>query len=167
MRAGVWATICNLKAFMRLETNPVTQLQMQGANSKNKIIKIIVIKIVFHHGELVNLSQSEAIEASGVSMAPIILFMCLVRWVTLVLISGIYVQHWVWMMAQVPPCTAVRISKANLFYKTTFLICACSALRAEIAFWESCNACWVKLVKASTRSITSVVPKEGTHTAAK
>ena len=33
---------------------------------------------------------------------------------------------------QVPPCAAVRISKANLFCKTTFLICACSALRAEI-----------------------------------
>ena len=27
-------------------------------------IRIIVIKIVFHHGELVNVSQSEAIEAS-------------------------------------------------------------------------------------------------------
>ena len=40
-------------------------------------IRIIVIKIVFHHGELVNVSQSEAIEASGVSTAPIILFMCL------------------------------------------------------------------------------------------
>ena len=62
------------------------------------------------------------------------------------------------MLLKVPPCTAVRISKANLFCKTTFLICACSALRVEIAFWESCNACWVKLVKASTRSITSVAP---------
>ena len=55
---------------MRLEINPVTQLQMQGANSKNKPIRIIVIKTVFHHGELVNVSQSKAIEASGVSMAP-------------------------------------------------------------------------------------------------
>ena len=64
---------------MQLETNPVTQLQMQGANSKNKTIRIIVIKIDFHHGELVNISQSEAIEASGVSMAPIILFMRLVK----------------------------------------------------------------------------------------
>ena len=64
---------------MQLETNPVTQLQMQGANSKNKTIRIIVIKIVFHHGELLNVSQSEAIEASGVSMTPIILFMCLVK----------------------------------------------------------------------------------------
>ena len=117
---------------MRLETNPATQLQVQGANSKNRTIRIIVIKIVFHHGELVNVSQSEAIEASGVSMALIILFMWLVKWVTFVLISGIYVQHWVWIMAQVPPCAAVRISKANLFCKTTFLICICSALRAEI-----------------------------------
>ena len=35
-------TGCNLKAFMQLETNPVTQLQKQGANSKNKTITIIV-----------------------------------------------------------------------------------------------------------------------------
>ena len=36
--AGVGATICNLKAFMQLETNSVTQLQMQGGNSKNRTI---------------------------------------------------------------------------------------------------------------------------------
>ena len=71
--------ICNFKDFLQLETNPVTQLQMKGANRKSKTIRIILIKIVFHHGELVNVSQSEAIEASGVSMAPIILFMCLVK----------------------------------------------------------------------------------------
>ena len=76
---GAWTIICNLKAFKRLETNPVTQLQMQGANSKNKTTIIIVIKIVFHHGQLVIVSQSEAIEASGVSIAPEILFMCLVK----------------------------------------------------------------------------------------
>ena len=70
---GAWTTICNLKAFMRLETNPVTQLQMQGGKSKNRTIRIIVINIVFHHGELVNFSQSEAIEASGVSKTPVIL----------------------------------------------------------------------------------------------
>ena len=66
---GAWTAISNLKAFMRLETNPVTQLQIQGANSKNKTIRIIVIKIVFHHGVLVNIPQSEAIEALGVSIA--------------------------------------------------------------------------------------------------
>ena len=49
---------------MQLETNPVTQLQMQGANLKNKTIRIIVSKIVFHHGALVNISQNEAVEAS-------------------------------------------------------------------------------------------------------
>ena len=36
---------------MRLETNPVTQLQMQGANSKNKTIRIIVINVVVYHGK--------------------------------------------------------------------------------------------------------------------
>ena len=78
---------------MWLETNPVIQLQMQGANSKKKTTRIIVIKIVVHHGELVNVSQTEAIEASGVSMALNILFMWLVKRVTFVLMSGIYVQH--------------------------------------------------------------------------
>ena len=76
---GAWTTICNLKAFMRLETNPVAKLWIQGANSKNRTIRIIVIKMVFHHRELVNVSQSEAIEASGVAIALIILFMCLVK----------------------------------------------------------------------------------------
>ena len=66
---GVWTTTCNLKAFRWLETNPVTQLQMQGANGKNRTIRIIMIKIVFHHGELVNISQSEVTEASGESIA--------------------------------------------------------------------------------------------------
>ena len=66
---GAWTIICNLKAFKRLETNPVTQLQMQGANSKNRTIRIIMIKIVFYHGELVNVSQSEVTEASGGSIA--------------------------------------------------------------------------------------------------
>ena len=83
---GARAIICNLKAFMRLETNLVTQSQIQRANSKNRTIRIIgkieqselLKKIVFQHGELVNISQSEAIEASGIFIAPIILVMCLV-----------------------------------------------------------------------------------------
>ena len=66
---GAWTTICNLKALKRLETNPVTQLQMQGANSKNRRIRIIMIKIVSLHGKLVNISQSEVTEASGESIA--------------------------------------------------------------------------------------------------
>ena len=50
-------TLCNLTAFMQLETNPVTQLQMQGANSKNRTIIIVAIRTVFHHEELVTVSQ--------------------------------------------------------------------------------------------------------------
>jgi len=52
---------------------------MQRAKNKNRTIRIIVIKIVFHHRELVNISQSEAIEALGVSIASIILFIHLVK----------------------------------------------------------------------------------------
>ena len=64
---GAWTTVCDLKAFKRLETNPVTQLWVQGANSKKKIIRIVMIKIVFHHGELVKVLQSAVTEASGES----------------------------------------------------------------------------------------------------
>ena len=66
---GAWTIICNLKAFRWLETNAVTQLQMQGANGKNRTIIIIMIKIVFHHGQLVNITQSEVTETSGESIA--------------------------------------------------------------------------------------------------
>ena len=66
---GAWTAICDLKAFKWLETNPVTRLQMQGANSKNRTIRVITFKIGFHQGELVNISQSEVTEASGESIA--------------------------------------------------------------------------------------------------
>ena len=65
---GAWTVICNLKAFKWLETNPVTQLEKQGTNSRKRTIIIITIKIVFHCGELVNVSQSDVTEASGESI---------------------------------------------------------------------------------------------------
>ena len=34
--AGVWATICNLKAFMQLETNPAMQLQINLWSKEQK-----------------------------------------------------------------------------------------------------------------------------------
>ena len=73
---GAWTAIYNLKAFRWLEINPITQLQMQGANRKNRTIwhieasiRIIMIKIVLYHGELVNVFQSVVTEALGVSIA--------------------------------------------------------------------------------------------------
>ena len=67
-----------LKSFH--ETRKKSSYTVTDAGSKQqKQNRIIVIKIVVHHGELVNVSQSEAIEASGVSMALIILFMWLVK----------------------------------------------------------------------------------------
>ena len=128
---------------MKLETRNNSNYTVTDAGNKqqNRTIRIIVIKIVFHHRGLFNVPQNEAFEASGVSIARIILFMCLVKWVTLALISGIHVQHWVVIMTQVPPCAAVRISEANLFCKTTFIICI-----------STCS--------------TSVVPREGTSCSA-
>ena len=66
---GAWTTICNLKAFRCLETNPFTLSQMQEANGKNRTVRIIMIKIVFYHGKLVKVSQSEVTEALGAPVA--------------------------------------------------------------------------------------------------
>ena len=90
---GAWTTTCNLKAFRWLEINPVTELQLQGANSKNRTIRIITIKIAFYHSELVNISQSKVTEGSGECITLIILIMYMVMLITLGLISGIYVQY--------------------------------------------------------------------------
>ena len=38
---GAWTTICNLKALKRLETNPVTQLQMQGESGKTGQLELL------------------------------------------------------------------------------------------------------------------------------
>ena len=67
-----------LKSFH--ETRKKSSYTVTDAWSKQqKQNRIIVIKIVPHHGELVNVSKNEAIEASGISMAPVILFVCLVK----------------------------------------------------------------------------------------
>ena len=50
-----------------------------GSKQQKQNNRIVGTKLVFHHGELVNISQSEAVEASGVSIVPIILFMYLVK----------------------------------------------------------------------------------------
>ena len=66
---GGYTTIPNLEAFKRVEAESVTWLQVQGANSSSRTIRIISIKIVFHHGEVVNISKSEMTETSGESIA--------------------------------------------------------------------------------------------------
>ena len=66
---GTWTIIYNLKAFRLLETNSVTQLQRKEKNSINRTISFIMINIVVHLGELINISQSEVTEVSGESIA--------------------------------------------------------------------------------------------------
>ena len=66
---GTWTIISNLKAFRLLETNSVTQLQRKEKNSINRTISFIMINIVVHLGELINISQSEVTEVSGESIA--------------------------------------------------------------------------------------------------
>ena len=70
-------------------------------------------------------------------------------------------------MAQVPPCAAINISNAILFWRTALLSKACSEFKAAITIVLSFKACLVKLVKASTLSIMSVVPSDGTNIAAR
>ena len=58
------------------------------------------------------------------------------------------------------------MSKAILLWVTTYLIWICSSFKAWMAFVLSRRACFVKLVKASTLIIISVVPIEGMNKAA-
>ena len=50
-----------------------------GSKQENRTIISIVIKIVLHHGKLVNVFQSVVTEALELSIAWIILFMCLIK----------------------------------------------------------------------------------------
>ena len=70
-------------------------------------------------------------------------------------------------MAQVPTCAAINISNAFLFWHTAWHIKASLKLKAAISIILSFEACLVKLVKASSLSIMSVVPSDGTNIAAR
>ena len=70
-------------------------------------------------------------------------------------------------MVRIPPCAAINISYAILFWSTALRSKACSEFKAAIAIVLSFKACLVKLVKASTLSLMSVVPSDGTNITAR
>ena len=72
--------------------------------------------------------------------------------------SRMYTQHSTLIIAQVPHWAAVSMSRAILLWITAFLFWICSSFKAYVAFVLSRRACFVKLVKASTLIIISVVP---------
>jgi len=67
----------------------------------------------------------------------------------------------------VPLPSPVSMSKAIQFWITSLLICICSSFKAWIAFVLSRRACFLKLVRASTLIIISVVPIDGMNKAAR
>lgn len=76
-------------------------------------------------------------------------------------------QHFVWIMAQVPPCEAVIMSKATIFPKETFLIRHILVFRTNRLCWLSLKSPWVNLVRASVCAVMSSRPVEETKTAPK
>ena len=57
-------------------------------------------------------------------------------------------QHSVWIVAQVPPWGAKRMSGAMQFHSTDFLVMETSEFNWLVAWLSSFKACWVKVIKA-------------------
>lgn len=74
-------------------------------------------------------------------------------------------EHFVWIIAQVPPCKAAIMSKIIVFWRTCFLIRDISVFGKDRHCQLSFKACWVNIVRAfyliSSRAV------EGTKMVAK
>lgn len=81
--------------------------------------------------------------------------------------SRMNTQHSAQIMAEVPPCEAVLMSKAILFWKTAFLIRDISVFSKDRLCRLSFKACWVNELRVSVCAIMSSRPMERTDTAAK
>ena len=78
---------------------------------------------------------------------------------------GMKTQHSVWIMAQVPPWDATRMSRAMQFYSIAFLIIETLEFNRLTAHILSSKACWVKVTNVSVWLIISSNPTEGTKIA--
>ena len=76
-------------------------------------------------------------------------------------------EHSVWIMAQVPPCKAVIMSKAILFWRTAFLIRDIIVFIKDRLRCLSFKVCCMNSVRASMCGIMSSRPMEEIKTEAK
>lgn len=81
--------------------------------------------------------------------------------------SDINTQHSAQIMAEVPPCEAVIMSKAILFWRIALLVRDISVFSKDRLCRLSFKACWVNELRVSVCAIISSRPMEGTDTAAK
>ena len=138
---------------------------MQGPQSRTIKTTITMVNIVFHQLPFTQDRTKVQKRVFSFDIAFTRFFMSSKAADTLPDKSGIYTQHSTLIIAQFPPWVAVTMFKAIQFWITAFLICICS-FKAWMALALSRRACFVKLVKASTLIIISVVPIEGTYKAA-
>lgn len=79
----------------------------------------------------------------------------------------VWTQHSAWIMAQVPPCQAVVMSKAILFWRTAVFFGDISVFTKDRLCRLSLKPCWVKLVRGSVCPMLSSRPMEGKKMEAK
>ena len=98
-------------------------------------------------------------------------FTCVFMWFNkddaLVDLLGMNIQRSLWIMARVPPCRVVIMSKAILFWRKAFFIRDILVFSMDRLCWLSLEACWGNLVKASMCAVISSRPVEGTKIVAK
>ena len=85
---------------------------------------------------------------NGSLKAEIWFFIWFIKCVTLKDSSCVKTQRSAWIVAQVPPWGAERMSRAMQFRSTAFLIMETSEFNRLIAWLPSFKACWMKVVKA-------------------
>ena len=145
LRPPIWENGTNLWV-----TKFIIRCKMQGPQSRTIKATVTMVNIVFHH---LPFTQDRTKVQKGMFSFDIAFtwfFMSSKAADTLPDKSGIYTQHSTLIIAQVPPWAAVSMSKAILFWITTFLIWICSSFKAWMVLAPSRRACFVKLVKAST-----------------
>ena len=147
-------------------TKFIIHFKIQGLQSRTIKATISVVNPVFHQSPFTQDRTEVQKGMFSFDIAFTWFFMLSKAVDTLSDKSGMYTQHSTLIIAQVPPWAAVSMPKAILLWITAFFIGICSSFKAWMAFVLSRRACFVKLVKASTLIVISVVPIKGTNKAA-
>jgi len=126
------------------ETKLTTYWRIQGPHNKINNVIITMVRTVFHQSPFTH-DRTEVQKGrlpSGIAFTwPLILSGVAD---TLPDKSGIHTQHSTLIIAQIPPCVAISISKAIQCWIPAFLTCICSVFNAWIALMLSFRALWVK-----------------------
>lgn len=130
-------------------TSWVTQLKIQGPKIGNSSI-ITTVSITFSTSPPLSKTKRSTKRKITIRQCLSLITHVFNTAVILPERSDIHTQHSTSMMKCVPPCSAVRMSSAIMFWMTAVFISNYSVFNAIIAFISSTKSCSVKLVKAST-----------------